>query len=220
MSRPDSSPLRFSFLLAGLLGTATLVARPAAGQDFQQRPPEPEKPPPPAPKLTKAPKLVESVEPAYPPAALSSGLSADVTLQLDLDAEGNVTAVSVTKPAGNGFDEAAREAALQFRFEPAEVDDKPSAIRIEYVLHFRPKLDIPKPLGPVETPAPPPPPPPDQRVLVRGRMREKGTRDPVSGASVAVTVLEAEAPLELFTSTEDDGRFVVNGPAKIGRAHV
>ena len=101
MSRTDSSPLRSSSLLAGLLlWTSALCARPAAAQDFQQRPPEPEKEPPPAPKLTKAPKLVESVEPAYPPLALSSGLSADVTLQLDLDAEGDVTAVAVTKPAG------------------------------------------------------------------------------------------------------------------------
>src|SRR5688500_711601 len=216
MSRPDSSPLRFSFLLAGLLGTATLVARPAAGQDFQQRPPEPEKPPTPAPKLTKAPKLVESVEPAYPPLALASGLSASVTLQLDLDAEGNVTAVAVTVPAGNGFDEAAREAALQFRFEPAEVDGKPSPIRIEYVQHFKPKLDIPKPVAPVVSSPPPPPPPPDQRLLVRGRMREKGTRDPVIGASVSVTVLEAEGPREIFTTTEDDGRFVVNGAATAG----
>ena len=178
-------------------------------------PPSPRSRRPPAPKLTKAPKLIESVEPAYPPLALSSGLSADVTLQLDLDAEGNVTAVAVTRPAGNGFDEAASEAALQFRFEPAEVDDKPSAIRIEYVLHFRPKLDVPKPVAPVAEPTPPPP-PPDQRVLVRGRMREKGTRDPVAGASVSVSVLEAEAPREIFATTEDDGRFVVNGSAPAG----
>jgi TonB family protein len=217
MSRTDSSPLRFSLLLAGLLWTSLHLARPAAAQEFQQRPPDPEKPPAPAPKLTKAPKLAESVEPAYPPPALAQGLSADVTLQLDLDAEGNVTAVAVTKPAGNGFDEAAREAALQFRFEPAEVDGKPSPIRIEYVLHFRPKLEVPKPLGPVETaPPPPPPPPPDQRPLARGRMREKGTRDPVSGASVSATVLEAEGPKELFTTTEDDGRFVVSGSAPAG----
>jgi hypothetical protein len=31
-----------------------------------------------------------------------------VTLQLDLDAQGRVTAVVVTGPAGQGFDEAAR----------------------------------------------------------------------------------------------------------------
>jgi TonB family protein len=209
--------LRLPLLAVAILasGTSALCARPLFAQDFQQRPPEPEKPPPPAPKLTKAPKLIESSEPAYPPAALASALSADVTLQIDIDAEGEVTAVAVTKPAGNGFDEAAREAALQFRFEPAEVDGKPSPIRIEYVQHFRPKVDRPAP-PPEAAPPPPPPPPPDQRVLVRGRLREKGTRDPIGSASISLVTVDQEGVPEIFAATDDQGRFVIQGPSAPG----
>jgi TonB family protein len=203
------------FVVLALVGTSAFAVSPAVAQDFQQRPPEPEKPPPPAPRLTKPPKLIESAEPAYPPAALVQRLSADVTLQIDIDAEGNVSAVAVTRPAGNGFDEAAREAALQFRFEPAEIDGKPGPIRIEYVQHFRPKVAAPAP-APEAAPPPPTPPPVDERTLVRGRMREKGTRDPIGGASVALTVLEGETPVELFASTADDGRFEVKGGAAPG----
>src|SRR6185503_18182433 len=83
--------------------------------------------------------------PVYPPAALAAGLSADVPLLLDLDAGGLVTAAEVTRPAGNGFDEAA--AAREMEFTPAEIDGKPAAIRIEYVLHFRPRLERPGDAG-------------------------------------------------------------------------
>jgi TonB family protein len=200
-------------LLRGVLAAAILVlalVRVAVAQEFQQqRPPEPEAPPP-APKLTKAPKLITKVKPGYPPAALAAGLSAAVTMQLDLDAEGNVTAVAVTRPAGQGFDEAAREAALQLVFEPAEIDGKPAAIRIEYVIRFVPAVDVPRP-PPPPVAAPPPPPPPDQRPLVRGRVREKGTRDPVASAAVSVQALDGAAGPELFASTDDDGRFEVQG---------
>jgi TonB family protein len=203
-------------LLVSLARPALLVARLAVAQDFQQRPPEPPPPEKPAPRLTKQPKLETSVEPAYPPAALSAGLSADVTLQLDLDAEGNVTAVAVTKPAGNGFDEAARDAALQFHFSPAEGDGQPSAIRIEYVQHFRPKAVEAAPPPPPAPPPSPPPPPPDQRVLVRGRMREKGTRDPIAGAAVSVVAIDGAVAAELFAITDDDGHFQVTGAAPAG----
>ena len=98
------------------------------------------------------------------------------------------------------------------------IDGKPGPIRIEYVQHFRPKLTAPAAPAPAPEAAPPPPPPApvDERTLVRGRMREKGTRDPIGGASVALTVLEGETPVELFASTADDGRFEVKGGAAPG----
>ena len=59
-----------------------------------------------------------------------------------MDATGAVTAAAVSASVGNGFDEAAREAAMKMHFEPAEIDGKPAAIRIEYVMHFRPALPV------------------------------------------------------------------------------
>ena len=70
-------------------------------------------------------------------------------MMIDIDADGHVSAVQVTKPAGHGFDEAAIAAANEMEFSPAEIDGKPGKIRIEYVMHFVPKV--------VETPPPPPP---------------------------------------------------------------
>jgi TonB family protein len=176
-----------------------------------------------APVLTKPPQILKSVEPVYPADALKARLSADVTLQVDIDAEGHVTKVEVPKPAGNGFDEAAKDAVMQYQFSPAEIDGKPGAIRISLTLHFVPKLVEVMPDGGAPTdaapldaapPPPPPPPPPPKIVVGRGRLREKGTRNPLVDAEVSVIARPAggpEAAAVLASVTDADGRFVVEG---------
>ncbi|WP_232293849.1 TonB-dependent siderophore myxochelin receptor MxcH [Stigmatella aurantiaca] len=84
------------------------------------------------------PKLLEFVEAAYPAQAKQDHLSAKVFLRLTLDAQGTVTAAEVLEPVGHGFDEAAREAALRFRFEPAKRNGTPVPSRIVYPYEFRP----------------------------------------------------------------------------------
>ena len=111
-----------------------------AGQLDQPLPAPPDRSePPPAPKLTKPPAVKKQVEPTYPPEAFAAGLAGDVTLAIDIDADGRVTAVAVKTAAGHGFDEAAAAAAREMEFFPAEVDGKPSPIRIEYTIHFQPR---------------------------------------------------------------------------------
>ena len=113
---------------------------PVAGQLDQPLPAPPDRSePPPAPKLTKPPAVKKQVEPTYPPEAFAAGLAGDVTLTIDIDADGRVTAVAVKTAAGHGFDEAAAAAAREMEFFPAEVDGKPSPIRIEYTIHFQPR---------------------------------------------------------------------------------
>ena len=188
-------PRPISRFAAGAVALAcALVGGPerAAAQLDQPLPPPPareaEKP---APKLTKPPAITKPVEPVYPPEAFAEGLSGEVALLLTLDAEGHVTAVTVSRAAGHGFDEAAVAAAREMEFSPAEVDGKPASIRIEYVIHFEPKVvpaPAPAPSEP-EPPAPPRPPPPALgvgRVVVRGLLRERGSREPLPGADVAV----------------------------------
>jgi TonB family protein len=143
---------------------------------------------------------------------------------VDIDAQGKVTKVTVTKPVGQGFDEAARDAVMQYVFSPAEVDGKPSPIRIEYTLHFVPKTAPPEsPDGGVAdaaAEAPPPPPPPPPAILVAtGRLREKGTRDPLPGAEVAVVERSAdgvEKPAVVIGGTDAEGRFEVKGQPGLG----
>jgi TonB family protein len=160
-----------------------------------------------APQLTKAPVLLDFVQAAYPPEAADAGEGADVAMTLELDAQGHVASVEITKSGGAAFDEAAKAAVLQFRFSPAELDGKPAAVRIAYVYHF--KLVTPAPPEPQAADAPPPPPP----VNLKGRVLERGTREAVAGASIWLPKSEQSA------EADADGRFELRGvPA--GTVHI
>jgi len=201
-------------VLAGSLGT---VAR---AQDLSQG----VAPAPPAPgtaALTKAPTVVKAVDPLYPPQALATRAAADVTMTVDLNADGEVTGVTVPRAVGHGFDESATAAMRQYRFSPAEIDGKRAPIRIEYTLHFRPAA-VPEP-PPAEGQggsggAGPPPPPPPTFVVATGLIREKGTREPLAGVELSVIARDAagiEQPAVSGGVTDGDGRFVVKGPPGI-----
>jgi TonB family protein len=211
----------FAFLVAA--GVIVVASPGALAQDLGGpfRPPSEE--PKPAPKLTKPPQIKKAVDPVYPTEALAQKLSADVTMMVDIDAEGKVSKVEITKPVGQGFDEAAREAVLQYLFSPAEIDGKPAAIRIEYTLHFVPKTVAPDggaadagpaDAGVADAGPPPPPPPPPGVLLVVGRLREKGTRDPLPGAEVTVILRTPEGKDMtgmVVGGTDAEGRFEVKG---------
>ena len=88
------------------------------------------------PRLTKPPKLVTFVEAEYPESEKSAGKTAAVVLQIGIGPTGAVTDVAVIESAGPAFDAAAVDAAKRFVFEPAEINDKPAAIRINYRYQF------------------------------------------------------------------------------------
>jgi TonB family protein len=215
--------------LAFLVAAAVITIAPpgARAQDLGQpfRRPE-EQQPKPVPKLTKPPQIKQAAEPVYPPEALAERLTADVTMTVDIDAEGKVTKVEVKTPVGHGFDEAAREAVMKYLFSPAEIDGKPAAIRIEYTLHFVPKVEAPD--GGVADadasadapPLPPPEPPPPPGVLIAtGRLRQKGTRDPLPGAEVSVVVHAPDGvdkAAVVVGATDEEGRFEVKGQPGVG----
>ncbi|WP_433937095.1 TonB-dependent siderophore myxochelin receptor MxcH [Sorangium cellulosum] len=98
------------------------------------------------------PELIDAAEAAYPEAARAAGEEGSVVLRLTIDAEGRVTSAEVATPAGRGFDEAAQEAALRFRFTPARRGDRSVAARILYRVDFR--LPAP-PVAAVADAAPP-----------------------------------------------------------------
>ena len=64
-------------------------------------------------------------------------------LALTIRADGTVEEALVQESAGEAFDAAAIEAALKFVFSPAEIDGKPSRIRILYRYDFVEKAAIP-----------------------------------------------------------------------------
>jgi TonB family protein len=61
----------------------------------------------------------------------------DVGLVLTIGADGKVTAVELTAPAGSPWDEAAIEAAKLFEFRPATLDGKPVPVRVPFTYLFR-----------------------------------------------------------------------------------
>lgn len=105
-----------------------------------------------APRAVRPPELLELAEAEYPAEARAARQEGRVVLRLRIDAEGRVTRAEVVEPAGNGFDEAAQEAALQFRFAPARRDEKAVAAIILYAYEF----SLPPEPAPAEDPRPAP----------------------------------------------------------------
>jgi TonB family protein len=161
--------------------------------------------------VTKPPKLVQAVAPDYPAAALADGKEATVKVRLHIDAAGTVTSVDVLDRVGDGFDEAAIAAALQYVFEPAEIDGKPAAIAVETAIHFV----IEHKDEPEMTP-----PPPDEHagppnhagamsapITLQGTVLERGTRHALGGVIVSIEELKLDAV------SGDDGTFYFHGVA-------
>src|SRR5215468_7003111 len=193
-----------------LLAIAVIAMQLAPARADDVRPPDP---PPPAKRtgvVTRPPRLVQAQAPEYPPAALEAGKEANVKVRIHIDATGVVTAVDVIEPVGDGFDEAAVAAAMQYVFEPAEIDGAPAAIAVETAIHFT--------IERREEPEPPPPPPPEAHtgppnhagaltapVSLQGAALERGTRRALAGVIVSI------AELGLDAVTGDDGTFYFHG---------
>lgn len=194
-----------------LLGPA-LVAGPALAAP----PPKAEEAPPEPLPLTKNPELVEMVQAAYPPEAEAAGLEAVVGLLIEIDATGAVSKVEVLRPAGHGFDEAAVEAARQFRFHPAEDANGPTPVAVEFDYGFKltPAEAGPEAGAPAPTTAAPPG-DPALPVNLEGSLTEMGTRRPLAGFVVR------HEPSGLEATTDGDGRWAFHGvPEGLGQVRV
>jgi vitamin B12 transporter len=132
------------------------------------------------------PEAIEPVAAEYPPAALRARLEGTVVLELDIDAQGTVTEAKVIEPAGHGFDEAARAAALRAPYRPARRGDTPAASRITIRVDFR--LPEARAAGSLEG-----------RIL----LPEVGTR---GAAGVEVVVRTADGATQT-ARTDEQGRF-------------
>ncbi|WP_157722838.1 energy transducer TonB, partial [Stenotrophomonas pictorum] len=75
--------------------------------------------------------------PRYPPAAFRAGIQGEVILIIDVDANGNVTNVSVEKSSRNrDLDRAAMEAARKWKFNPAQSGGAKAAGRVRVPVNF------------------------------------------------------------------------------------
>jgi len=143
-------------------------------------------------ELTKRPKLVDRVQPEYPEEALEAGIEGRVVLKLQIDEAGKVSDAEVVEGLGYGLDEAAKEAAKQYEFEPAKIDGEPASVVMKFAIRFE------LPMRPATFRG---------RVLSEGEGDEKG--GPVEGVRVRISYLgdEYDPKPEAQTATDEEGRF-------------
>jgi len=119
-------------LASGLLGSVTAVAQ--------------------TPRVTRPPRLQRFVEAMRPEGAPDT--DASVVMVLTVSETGAVTDAQVTRSDNPLLDAAALAAARQFVFEPAEVEGRPTAVRLSYRYRFVHRVVAPPP-APTPAPAPP-----------------------------------------------------------------
>jgi TonB family protein len=196
-------------LTIALAASAVLIPTFAAAQPADEPPATPVA----TGVVTKAPALLQSVAPEYPAAALAAGKTAAVKVRLHIDAVGIVTRVDVVTPIGAGFDEAATAAAMQYVFDPAEIDGKAAAIVVETAINFvietAPVIETPADKKTVAVQSSDAPPSHagvfSSPISLSGNVLERGTRRKLSG--IIVTVAE----LGLDAITDSNGDFFFHG---------
>jgi iron complex outermembrane recepter protein len=174
--RPLSVRSRRSHLICCTLGPL-LCGAPAARA--QEAPPEP-------------PAVLESPQPSYPGEALALGTRGDVAVNVDVDAAGNISGVSMVRGVAPALDRAAMEAAARWRFQAARRAGLAVPSRVQLLFHFEPPA-APSPLAPLPRPAPVAPPPaalPSASALAAGSAPEPAP----APAALDVSVLGRRPP--------------------------
>ena len=168
----------------------------------------------PAPELVP-PRLVGEARVPYPKDAPPHEGPVVARLRLRIDATGRVTDVELLEPVPPAFARALDDGARRFEFEPARYGGTPVAVDIRFTQTFLP-------------PAPPPPEPtPDGKTAQRdlgpsldarldGSLQGRGTRRPISGATVAAIV----GGRTWATETDAEGSFSLPLPAGEARVEV
>jgi len=174
--------------LAALPGIESEAFAQPGGSMVQPKEPPPPAAPPATPTVTP-PVVLKDEGASYPQQAIVDKVKHPVTVELilDLDATGAVTKVTVEKPVGHGFDEAASEAAKMLRYEPAKRNGQPVGAKIRHRYVFNP-----------------------QPARLVGRVvTERGAKDaPLAGATVTVTAADGTA---YDTTVQADGAFRIDG---------
>ncbi|MBM2841357.1 MAG: Energy transducer TonB [Bacteroidetes bacterium] len=87
--------------------------------------------------VEKEPQIVKKVEPKYPELAMRAGLEGKVWVKIWVDKEGKVKQVVVMKSDAEIFNEPAVEAAKQFVFTPAYMNNGPVSVWVSVPFKFR-----------------------------------------------------------------------------------
>jgi serine/threonine-protein kinase len=83
------------------------------------------------------PVRIATVQPTYPPVALSAGIEGDVVLLAVVGTDGTVTSVEVVRSAHPLLDDVAKRAVLRYRYKPALRNGAPVSFTVEIPVSFR-----------------------------------------------------------------------------------
>ncbi len=155
---------------------------------------------PPAPPVLEPPKATTATTVAYPDQAPKHTDPVVVRIKILVGSDGVVKKVNLISPPQPIFDEAVVAAAKGFHFQPATYGGKPVPVEISFTHTFLP-------------PPPPAAPPPDGGppliTALRGKLVEKGTRAPLTAATVTAIIGEKKYTVE----ADQRGRFRLPLPA-------
>jgi protein TonB len=84
----------------------------------------------------KPAQLIKSVPPLYPTLAKTQHISGSVKIDALIDASGNVSSMTVISGPAM-LHQAALSAVKQWRYQPAELDGKPTSMHLTVMVQFR-----------------------------------------------------------------------------------
>jgi TonB family protein len=186
-------------------GTSAVALAVAATSARAQDPPRHDDGPPPPTDTTAGavtpPALKTRAQAVYPADALRDRIEATVALEIEVDAEGNVTSARVVTAAGHGFDEAALVAAKQFTFTPATQGDRPvrSIVQLSYEFHLPPPAHV----LPAATAPPPSSAQPRTPVIAQGEQTTLVVAQRPMSAASSFAVQDREFQLRPIGSVQD-----------------
>ncbi|MEC9390658.1 MAG: TonB family protein [Myxococcota bacterium] len=138
---------------------------------------------------TSAPRLVFAPALNYPPEPLANGVSGTVLLQIDVAADGTVSAVRAVDYDRDDFAAEAVANARSFRFEPViGPDGLPAAFQLQYRTVFEATQAA--------------------QVSVEGRVREAGPRRVLANADIVAVGPDDQ---RVLAATDAEGRFRFSG---------
>ena len=94
-------------------------------------------PPPDFVPYEQGPEPLKQVRPKYPELATLAGLEGTVWVKLWIDESGNVLKANVFRSDAEIFNEAAVQAAMQWRFKPALMKGKPVGVWVSIPFRFK-----------------------------------------------------------------------------------
>jgi len=116
----------------------TDLPRPDPPREQLETPPAPVVAAPRQAKVDAPPRPRRAIRPDYPRESRKRGEQGDVTLEIDVNAQGTVDAVRVARSSGFPLlDEAAEKAALAARFTPANSGGRPVPSTARLTLEFK-----------------------------------------------------------------------------------